>query len=123
MKYFYSLLIITSLLSCSEKPKMPLTKQQQAEVNVKNWLFKNLNDTVGYQSVEFDSLKSHKTSIVDTFINENERKKAIESFKPQADGYELSHNFRAKNKIGATILNRYTFLLDTSLNVTNAKEK
>lgn len=117
MKYLFTLFLAVSLISCSQETKQELTKQQKAELKIKDWLFKNLNDTTGYQSVEFDSIQNDSTSFIDTSIVPEVSDKLRREFKPEFTGFKINHKFRAKNAIGATIINNYTFHLDTALNI------
>ena len=130
-KLFLSLLIISStLLSCTK------SNDEKAKDLIKSDLSKKMDDFKSYEPVEFSKLDSNYSEYIkhsfdkysDTLIgvpehelilkeldyNNNQLRKQME-FKPEFIGYKMEHSFRGKNKLGATVLNKITFLFDKDL--------
>jgi hypothetical protein len=132
---------VFALMACSQK-----TPQQKAEAAVKQYLQKNMDDPSSYEPVEFGKLDSAYSTLEDDSayiamnaeiagiypetiadINkktalQNNLTKYISSYKNKWTGYTITHKARAKNKLGALVMENLKFTLDKNFNVKKTEE-
>lgn len=117
-----TIVVVTILNACKNTP------EDKAKALIKDYLSKNMNDFKSYEAVEFGSLDSLNTEFdeskflsIDTSISYNQRQAdsiiASEKakFKPEFEGYMMTHVFRGKNSFGSLVLNKNAFLFDENL--------
>jgi hypothetical protein len=122
MKKLLTLLAILTIISTS------CSKEDKAKKLIKAELSKNMNDFKSYEPVEFSKIDSAFTSyegaeyermleLPEDQFNEAMKKDSLDrvNFKPVFKGYSMLHSFRAKNSLGAVVLNRYRFYFDKDL--------
>ena len=90
MKKIVLLFVLVSLLFTFTNCKK--TADEKAQLCIKEYLEKNLNDIKSYESIEFTKLQ-------------------LTLDKNGDDCYTITHKFRAKNAIGATTINIVTFII------------
>jgi len=135
MKIITLTICFFAILSCNNESSF----DGQLKKNATDYLMKNMNDPKSYESIEWSKVDTTYTSYtssekyiqkrkgIDSMMNQDIRNSNVENFskdlltkdkeleqtgkdfKPEIDGYMITHKCRAKNAMGALVLNRMRF--------------